>query len=181
MALTAAQKTAIKAAIEADSVLNAFPNNPDGNFEIAKALNLAASPDYFVWRSSISRAEIYSGVGDGGSTWNWTTYKNQGATEQNAWVQMFMGDQTNIGQLNVRVGVGNIFTGSAQANAQRDHVLSLGRRKATVAEKACAIAVSNPPANTGNSGGNRGASTNPDNLGFEGKLTSDDVESARNS
>lgn len=179
--LTNAQKTTLKAAIEADNALNAKPNNPDGNAEILLALMQAASPDYYVWRSNVSRADVYNLTGDGSSSWDWTLYKGQAVAEQNAWTQMFMGDQANFGLLNIRVGVGKIFTGSAQQNAQRDHVLSVGRRKATVLEKILAVAVISPPANTGNNTGTaRGTTTNPDLLGFEGSLTTDEIEAARN-
>lgn len=50
MALTPAQLATLKADILADGALNAFPNNSDGAFEIAKAYNAVAAPDYFVWR-----------------------------------------------------------------------------------------------------------------------------------
>lgn len=177
--LTTAQLQTLKAAIDADGALAAQPNNSDGAFAIAAVLNQLASPDYYVWRSNVGRADVYNTVGDGASTWDWTIYKNQSVSEQNAWTQIFMGDQANFGQLNVRVGIGKIFTGSAGANAQRDHVLSVGRRKATRCEKIFAVAVVAPPANTGNSGGARGATTNPDVLTFEGTLQYQDVEAAR--
>lgn len=149
--------------------------------EAAAALNQIATPDYYVWRSSVSRSEIYHQTSPDGTTWNWTTYKNQGVAEQNAWAQMFMGDAGPIGNLNFRQGIGSIFTGSAQANAQRGHCFSAGKRKASVAEKLLAIAVTNPPANTGNNTGlARGNIGNPDNLGFEGQIRPSDVSAARN-
>lgn len=180
--LTPAQLATLKSHINASNDLNVYPNNSDGNFAIAALLNLSASPDYFVWRSSVTRQDVYNSVGDGSSSWNWSTYKAQSVTEQNAWTQMFMGDQCNFGQLNNRVGVQTIFTGSAPQNAQRDHVLSVGRRKATRLEKLLAIAVVSPPANTGNNTGTaRGSTTNPDVLGYEGSVDFNDVEAARNS
>jgi hypothetical protein len=148
--------------------------------QAADALNILASPHYWVWRASVTRRDIYTTVPDTGSSWNWTTYKNQPVSEQNAWVQMFMGDEVNFSHMNVRVGIAAIFTGSASANAQRDHCLAVGRRKCTIIEKLLAIAVTSPPANTGNDGivGNRGNTTNPDVLGFEGFVTPDDIVAA---
>ena len=182
MPLTTAQLQAIKADIIATPELNAHPNNSDGNFEIAKLYNKPADPDYYVWSSSVARASIYNNAGDGGSLWDWTIYKGQAVSEQNAWVQMFMGDAANFGKVNLRAGIGKIFTGSAQQNAQRDHILSLGRRKATRLEKLLALAVVNPPANSGNNTGNaRGSTTNPDELGFEGAVNLNEIEQARNS
>lgn len=179
MTLTAPQKATVKAAILADNTLSSKPNNSDGNFEIARQLNLAASPAYWVWRTNVSRQEIYNNTSDVATTWDWTFYKNQSATEQNAWVQMFMGDQANFAQVNLRAGIGKIFTAGASVN--RDHALAVGRRTCSVIEKLLAIAVASPPANTGNDGiaGNRGKTTNPDVMTFEGAITGDDVESAR--
>lgn len=181
MTLTASQKVTVKAAILADNTLNSKPNNSDGNFEIARLMNLPASPSYWVWRTNVSRAEIYNITSDVATTWDWTLYKNQSATEQNSWVQMFMGDQASFAQLNLRAGIGKIFT--AGSSGQRDHCLAVGRRTCSVIEKLLAITVTSPPANTGNDGivGNRGKTTNPDVMTFEGNITNDDIESARNS
>jgi len=55
MALTPAQQQTLKAYIEADATLNAFPLNSDGAFEIAKLLNLDASPDYLFHPLAASR------------------------------------------------------------------------------------------------------------------------------
>ena len=183
MALNSSQKTAIKAVILADSSLNSLPNNGDGNYEIARQLNFLASPNYWVWKTGVPRTEIYNETSDLPSSWNWTTYKNQSVVEQGAWTQMFLNDYANFSKVNLRSGVAAIFSGSAPATDQRNHCFAVSRRKSTVAEKACAVAVVSPPANTGNDGisGNRGNTTNPDVLTLEGLITSDDVESARNS
>lgn len=183
MALTSSQKSAIKALIVGDNALNSYPNNSDGNFEIAKLLNVEANPAYWVWKTNVSRSDIYNETSDTASVWNWTTYKNQSATEQNAWTQMFLNDHANFSKVNLRSGVAAIFSGSAQANSQRDHIFATSRRKATVAEKTCAVAVTSPPANTGNDGiaNNRGLTTNPDVPTLEGNVSYVDVEEARNS
>ena len=59
MALTTAQKTALKAAILADPVLSAFPQTSDGAYAIAAALNELASPAFVVWRTDVSCMEIW--------------------------------------------------------------------------------------------------------------------------
>ena len=176
MILSTSQLQTLKAWINSN-----MPGQSTG--DILAALNATASPDYWVWKSSVSRAECYNATSPTGSTWDWTTYKNQGVSEQNAWTQMFMGDVSNFGQLNVRSGVSKIFTGSAQANAQRDHILAVARRKATTAEKLFGVAVTSPPANTGNDGiaGNRGLASNPDVLGAEGTIDTQNVIDAINS
>lgn len=166
MGLTNAQKALIKADIIANPDLNAFPNNLDGNYEIARLYGLTATPDFYVWRTEVTRAEVYHETSSDGTTWSWTTYKNQGATEQNAWVQMFMGDRANFAKPNLRAGIAAIFTGSAQANAQRGHCLAMGRRLAKRGEKVLASGT--------------GSTASPATMGFEGNLSVDDVESARN-
>lgn len=135
MALTTSQLTALKQAIEADAVLNAFPNNSDGAFAIAELLNQIASPDYWVWRTSVSRAGIYNDVSPDGTTWSWTTYKGQTVAEQNAWTQMFMGDTANFSKQNLRDGVAAIFSGSGAPATQRAHITAMGRKKATRIQK----------------------------------------------
>ena len=179
MPLNAAQLVTLKADIAADPVLSLLAHTADNAFTVAAAYNAVASPDYWVWRSSISRSDVYNGVAPGGSTWNWTFYKNQNVTEQGAWTQMFMGDAANVGNLNFRAGLVAIFTAGSSVN--RDHVLALGRRLAKRSEKLFSVAVANPPANTGNNAADpRGATTNPDVLVFEGVVVPQDVLNAWN-
>lgn len=136
MALTPEQLASLKALIVGNPTFNAYSNTPDGAFDLAALLNTGVtSPAFWIWRTSVSRAQIYNEVGPDATSWNWTTYKNQGATEQNAWVQMFMGDQADFTQANLRAGIAAIFTGGAAATAQRDHILGVGRRSATHIEK----------------------------------------------
>lgn len=175
-ALTPAQLQTLKTDIAANTATVQFggeavqirnlPLNDDANFEIAAWYNGVAAPDFWVWRTNVSREEIYNSTSPDSTTWNWTTYKNQAVAEQNAWVQMFMGDRANFSQPNLRAGIAAIFTGSAQANAQRDHCLAMGRRKSTRAEKLLA---------TGTGSGGTPATT-----GFEGNLSFGQVSQARN-
>jgi hypothetical protein len=170
MQLTLVQKQTLKASILA-SELAAQPNNDVGNQVIADAYNLAASPAYRAWRTSVSRAEIYNRTSLDGTTWDWTIYKGQSVTEQGAWVQMFMGDQADFSQANLRGGVAKIF---GAANAQTAHVLAIGQRLMTRVEKLFAAA-------TVGGSGTRGSSANPDTFVIEGLLTFVNVEEARNS
>ena len=56
--MTPAQLATLKAAIAADVTLNAFPQNSDGAFEIADALNQEASPAFYVWRTSYTPQQM---------------------------------------------------------------------------------------------------------------------------
>src|SRR5687767_15112605 len=136
MALTTAQLQALKALIVSDPVLNAQPMNSDGADFIAKELAKPATPDFWVWLTNVSRADLYHKPSPAGSSWNWNTYKAQSVTEQNAWVQMFMGDFADFSLANLRSGVAAIFQGSQAQNDQRDHCLAVGRRAANRAEMA---------------------------------------------
>lgn len=160
--LTTAQKLTIKNDILAQGDLNGQQDTV-----IAGLYNAQASPAFWGWRTAVSRSDVYNKQNDlvvsGAQTgfWNWTTYKNQSATEQNAWTQIFMGDLANFSAQNVRDGIGAIFTGSAAANAQRDHCLAIGRRTATRLEKLLATGT--------------GSTASPATFGFEGNITAQQV------
>ncbi len=170
MQLTLAQKQALKADINS-SGLNSNPNTDAGNQVIADAYNAAANPAYRGWRTSVSRADIYNNTSLDATTWDWTTYKGQSVTEQNAWVQMFMGDVADFSKANLRGGISKIF---GAANAQTTHCLAIGQRLITRFEKLFAIA-------TVGGSGTRGSSANPDTLVLEGLIAVTNVQEARDS
>lgn len=62
MAFTNAQLQAIKNAILADPVLNAYPNTGDGNFDLAKVLNSPAVPTVLFWNSRAPRQAITDAI-----------------------------------------------------------------------------------------------------------------------
>lgn len=160
MALTPEQRTALKNDILANP--DALAIYTDGNLTaLADLYNAPASPSYWVWRTNVTRADLYHSTSVDGTTWNWTTYKGQNVSEQNAWVQMFMGDEADFSRANLRAGVAAIFSGSAQANAQRDHCLAIGRRIASRLEKVCAAGA--------------GTSVSPSMMTFEGALSFTDL------
>lgn len=158
--LTPAQKTALRANINATPEALALDGNLTG---LADYYNAAASPAFWVWRTNVSRADIYTQQNDlpinppQTGFWSWTTYKNQNITEQNAWVQMFMQDVTNFAAQNVRDGINSIFTGTGAPQAQREHCLAIGRR----VEKLFATGT--------------GSTASPALMVFEGPLTTNDL------
>jgi hypothetical protein len=178
--LTDAQLATLKAWLDA----NAAGLNDE---EAAALLNELIDPSWWGWRSSVNRALVYHQTSPDGSTFDWTTFKNQGPAEQTAWTEMFLSDQAPAGNLNFRSGVKAIFSGSAQATAQRNHIFAAGRRPLTVGEQLFAVAVTAPPADTGNDAAQpRGSAANPDNLGtgtdgrpLEGEMTAAHVSMAR--
>lgn len=163
------------------------PNSGDGNAAIAGWYSLNAAPNYFVWKSSVTRADVYHILSLDATVWDWNAYKTQSVTEQGAWTQMFMGDSAPMQNLNFRNGCFNIFSGSGAQNAQRAHIFACGRRLARNIEKLFAVAPTNAGGivvgpNNGNTITDALASaTNPTVMAFEGAITGDDVQNARNS
>ena len=166
MALTTAQLTTLKAAIIADPVLAAFPDDSDGAFAIAAALNLAATPDFWVWRTKLSKEDITDEVSVDATTWSWTAFISRSVGEQAGWREMFAGGFVNAAKPNVRQGFADIFSGGT-GSAQRTHLLAVGRRLATRAEKLFATG-------TGSAG-------SPATMTVEGALSYQDVMQARRS
>ena len=163
--LTPAQLITLNAAIEADSALNSQPMNDDGANAIAIALSAIATPDYWVWRSFVPDAELYEATTADGTTWSWTTFIGRSQGERDAWRQMVnMKGGIAPYLANVRAGIADIFSGAGGA-AQRTHLLTSGRRKATRAEQLFATGA--------------GTTAAPSIMGFEGTLTIADVTAAR--
>lgn len=186
MSLSPAQLPTLKAAIVADNTLNSKPNNGDGNFDIAAAFNMKASPNYFVWKSSIERKDVNYTVSPDNTVFDFAAYKSQSVAEQGTWELMFMGGIGYPSFLNFRNGVFNIFSGSAPQNAQRAHIFAVCRRLATRGEKLFASApqsaggITVGPNNGNTTGDALGSATNPAVMGFEGDISQQDVEQARN-
>lgn len=167
--LTTAQLQAVKAEITADAALNAQPMNADGHFAVAAALNLPASPDFWVWRTRVSKDALVGSVGPDGTTFNWTLtgYITRSQGERDAFNAIFDNEgNVNPSRANVRAAFADIFSGNtAPAPANRVHLLAVSRRKATRAEKLLATGT--------------GSTASPAVMGFEGMLSAVDVEAAR--
>ena len=129
MQFTSAQQPAVKTWLT---------NNASGQSDDASAalLNANASPDFWIWRSLVPETEIYQLTTADGTTWNWTTYIGRNQAERDAWRQMVSGRNAGLVTAlpNVRQAIADIFSGAGGAN-QRTHLLTIGRRKATVLEK----------------------------------------------
>jgi hypothetical protein len=169
MALTTAQKTTVKADIEGDVVLNAFPNNSDGAFAIAALYNATASPDHWVWRTLVSKNEMTSSTSGDGTTFSFPQLIARTVQEQFGWRELFNGTEScNPSLPNVRQGFADVFSGAqAGPTAQRAHLLAMARRKATRIEKLLATGT--------------GSTASPATMGFEGAVSFQDIQDARNS
>jgi hypothetical protein len=160
--MTPEQFPALKAAIlaETDPV---FVPLRQANDEPGMANWLNADSATWCWRTAVSRAELYNKTSVNNTTWSWQFYKSQSVTEQNAWVQMFMGDQADFSQDNLRAGIAVIFTSASAVNAT--HALAIGKRLATRGEKVFASGT--------------GTKATPGKFGgFEGNVTAQNIADA---
>lgn len=161
MPLTNEQKTTLKAAIDADPALSAFPNTPDGAFEIVAALDVAASPDFVVWKTAVKPDEILRNGMD------WTRVDNLSVGKSRIWEWMTRLGTFNPSKANIRAGIDATWVGTAADLAVRATVYTHCKRLATRAEKLFATGT--------------GSDASPATMGFEGRLTYLDVMDARNS
>ena len=160
MSLTTAQLPALNAAIKADPVLNALPNDPDANDFTAKEFNKPASPNFTVWKSNVPNADIatcFNGTELAGLTANNHTRLQTVAV----W---FVGGM-NPALPDMRAMLDDIFSGTGGANT-RSRLLSMYKRLATRCEKLYATGTGTDPS--------------PAILVFEGQIGWQDVNSARN-
>jgi hypothetical protein len=170
MQLTPAQLQTLRTDIDADPTFSALPNTTAANSQIAAAYNLAASPDYWVWRTSVTRSEYVNDTSVDGTTFNWTgagfITRSQG--ERDAFRELF----NHTGAVNpslpsVRQAFTDIFSGAtAPAPANRTHMATVSRRKASRVEKLFATGT--------------GSTASPSLMATEGPITLTNVEDARN-
>ena len=191
--MTPAQLTTLRQAIDANPTWAAIPNNSDGNYALAALLNAPAVPTFNVWRTEAPVNAILDAI-------NWGTYTPSDAiasadptltqqvgrlltiqTKQMNLQLMVQGrDVINCSRPNVRGGLrdaviqvpsgaGGAATSPGGANGAT--VLAQCIRNATEAEKILATA-SQASDTTG--------STTARVMGFEGNVSPQDVETARN-
>lgn len=148
MQLSTAQLQTLKADLAANAntvlvggvatAISAVPRNGDTAFAVAAWYNLAASPDFWVWKSSVSKGELVQVTSVDGTNFNWSGngFITRSAGEQAAWREIFNGTGAcNPSLPNVRQAFADIFSGTGNAAANRTHLLAIARRKASAAEK----------------------------------------------
>lgn len=162
MALTPEQLQTLRTAIDADPVLSAYLNNSDGNFEIARILNLPSSPAVIVWRTSVTWDEIMLNGMD------WARVDNLSVGAARVWDWMFQNSARafNPSKPNIRTGIEAVWKGTAADLAVRAAVYGHCKRTATRAEALFATGT--------------GTTESPATMAFEGAITYALVEQARN-
>lgn len=146
-----------------------LPNTGDGNAAASAWYNLGSSPDFWVWRTGVTKSEFTNSVSVEGTTFNWVGngFITRSVGEQTAWSEIFDGGgSVNASLANVRQAFSDIFSGTGNAAANRTHLLAVARRKATNGEKLFAVGT--------------GSTASPAVMGFEGNVATGDIEEARN-
>lgn len=187
MALTTAQKQTLKTAILNDATMNAFPNNSDGNLDLAIYLNKPATPTFNVWNPEAPVSAIQDAI-----TWdkytptdtpdNTATYTNRLLVLQTKQMnlQLMLQGKTYIdaSKANVRAGLrdavialpsGVSGASTTAGGASGVNVLTACVRTANRIEKILTLG-------TASLGG-----VSADVMGYVGSITAADVEEARNS
>lgn len=163
--LTPAQQATLKAHVNNSSDLNTFANNSDGNFAIAALLNLAASPAFYVWRTSVEVTEIMQ------NGFDWTRVDNLTVGKARIFDWMMQTGTLRPHQSNVRAGVLACFSVAADL-ATRQAIFGHCQRTASRVEKLLATGAGTSSTDQG---------VGPALMGFEGPIDFNDVEQARNS
>lgn len=160
MELTAAQKSVFKA-----NVLSVLGANGLQNLEtIVTTYNADASPDFWVWKTSVSRDALLGDISVDATSFVYTTngFVGRTASEILAFQNMFDSNgNVNPSRANVRAGFAAIFSGTGDAALNRTHLLAMARRKTTRFERLFTTG-------TGTTG-------SPGSLVLEGKLVVGDL------
>ena len=160
--MTPAQLTTLKAYILATPALAQKPQNTDGAYDIAAALNLEASPAYVVWRTSVSQDEIMLN----GFAWDRVDNLSNGAARVWEWMFDNAAKAFNPSKVNVRAGIDQVWKGNAQDNAVNDVIKGHCKRNASVVEKLFATGT--------------GTTLSPATMAIESPISYQDVVAARN-
>jgi hypothetical protein len=185
MALTPAQNTTLKSAITANPTWAAFPMTNDGYFDLAAALNVEASPNFFVWatnadvqaiRSRITWANLTpADVPDGTATWTNRALQCQGKQFALQLILPMTGTFSGV-DVDIRAGLQDALqgirsgAGGVSQGANWTGVRDALTRKAKFCEQILA------DTSGGQNGSTRALSAT---MGFEGTLSSEDVRLAR--
>ena len=161
MSLSPAQLATLKAAILADPVLNAYPQNSDGAYNMAIFLDQPATPDFIVWKTSVDPDEVMKNGMD------WTRVDNLSVGKARIWDWMSRLGTFNPSKTNIRAGIDAAWVGTAADLAVRAMVYTHCKRLATKVEKLFASGT--------------GSDAAPAVMTIEGRLQYSDIEQARSS
>lgn len=158
MSLTPTQLQALKADIDANSgEFGSVPMTPDGHQAIAEAYNQQATPDFYVWRTSIDQSEINEAV-------DWAEVVGLTTNELLAFSILKDQDTINAADVSIRGAFNAIFPSNQQPNSNAA-LVAVAKRLALRIE----AVLSN----------GTGSEASPATMGYEGPIDRFDVEKAR--
>jgi len=143
--MTPAQLATLKAAIDADVELSAFPMTTDGYLDLANKLNSElAAPDFYVWKEHVTLAEIY------GNGFAWVEVDSLTDPKARIWEWMFgQTSAANPAKQNVRAGIEEVWKGNAGKLAVQASVFGHCRKLANRTSKIFATTSAAPPTPSG--------------------------------
>lgn len=139
MPLTSAQQATFRTAVKANQAVAAAYAAKDTD-AIAAAYNVVASPNYWIWRASVTKDEFVNSTSVDGTTFSWTAFINRSQGERDAFGQIFMnaGQAVNPSLAPVQQAFTDIFSGAGGA-ATRAHMAAISRKLATIFAKLYAV------------------------------------------
>jgi hypothetical protein len=180
--LTPSQLSLVKAAILADPTLANLPSDGDSLGTIATALNAPSSPAFYVWKSSVQTQDVFDAIiwanftpqdtPDGTTLWTNRSLQCQGK-QFNVQTMLVGRDSINPSKTNIRAGLQDALTaipsGASGANKSGGwaSVNLILYRTASRVEQVLATGT--------------GTTVSPALLGYEGTISSNDVDTARRS
>jgi hypothetical protein len=177
--LTPAQLATLKADIVANSGLPTSGANRNDQ-AIADLYNLPASPDYYVWKSKVSRSEMLYSRGDGGTAFSvsGTGYVTRTIQELMLFESLFdkttgMANPMNE-QTRASFGV-SMSGGTTPAPANRTHMQAVARRKVSRVERLFVDATTQAC-----TGGIAAEPNGPCLMTFEGPISQSQIAAALN-
>ena len=159
--MTPEQLTIIRDYILSVPALASKPMTMDGAWDIAQELNKIKSPDFVVWKTSVSIDEIMRNGMD------WARVDNLSVGKARIWEWIGRLGTFNAAKANIRAGIDAAWVGTLADLSVRAAVYTHCKRTATIIEKLFATG-------TGND-------ASPATMEFEGAISPNDVFEARNS
>src|SRR3990170_6721184 len=159
MSLTSQQIATLKAFIDADIVLNAYPHDAEGAWAINELLKLPAVPEFKVWNTSVQTQVLFDAITWANMTPTDTPDGTQGWANRSLACQgkqfnlqtMLMGQQSiNAARVNVRTGLQDALTaipsgvGGTNKSGGWANVQIAMQRPASVLEKLFAVGAGTP-------------------------------------
>ncbi len=163
--MTDSQLAVLLADMNATGLFNSLVRDSTGAAVVESYYNQLFVPDYWVWKTSLTKEDITAKTSVDNTNWSWTAYISRSQGERDAFKEIFVsaGDNVatvNASLVNVRSGFSDIFSGVSGA-AQRTHLLAIARRLANKFERLFSVGL--------------GTSASPSTMVIEGNLSVSDV------